>query len=149
MAEASLPEKGAGKPDAPTFGRALGPGMGVNLLVTDIECSLRFLVPVLGMDVAYWDDDFAIVTAGGSTWMLHHDRTYHANPLGGVVKAAEARGVGIELHVYGRDPDLSEGLAEAAGGTIMAGAADKPHGLREACLLDPDGYLWVPSISSA
>jgi hypothetical protein len=28
----------------------------------------------------------------------------------------------------------------------LAGALDKPHGLREAYIIDQDGYLWVPGI---
>ena len=28
----------------------------------------------------------------------------------------------------------------------LAGAMDKPHGLREAFLIDADGYLWVPGV---
>lgn len=31
---------------------------------------------------------------------------------------------------------------------ILAGAADKPHGLREAFILDPEGYCWVPTVAS-
>lgn len=149
MTEIDLPTKGEGRPDADTFGRALGPGLGVNLLVTDVEAALRFQVPVLGAEVSYWDDDFAIVQAGGSVWMLHNDRTYRAHPLAGIAQGAEGRGAGAELRIYGRDPDAAEALAEAAGGMILAGAADKPHGLREAYLLDPDGYLWVPSVPKA
>ena len=35
--------------------------------------------------------------------------------------------------------------AEAAGGTVLQPPTDKPHGLREAYILCPDGYAWVPS----
>ena len=146
MTEVVLPPKGEGRPDADAFGRALGPGLGANLLVRDVERSLRFQAPVLDAEVSYWDDDFAILEAGGSIWMLHHDRTYHAHPLLGIAQGAGGRGAGVELRIYGRDPDAAEVLAEEAGGIVLAGAADKPHGLREAYLLDPDGYLWVPSV---
>jgi hypothetical protein len=27
---------------------------------------------------------------------------------------------------------------------VLQAPADKPHGLREAYILDPDGYCWVP-----
>ena len=145
MTEIHLPPKGADRPDAPTFGRGLKRGIGINLLVTDVERALRFQVGALGATVDYWDDDFAIVRGFGAVWMLHHDRTYHAHPMKGVLASADERGVGAELRVYGCDPDTAEAAAERVGGTVMAGAADKPHGLREAYLLDPDGYLWVPS----
>ena len=34
----------------------------------------------------------------------------------------------------------------AIGGGVLQEATDKPHGLREAYLYDPDGYVWVPSV---
>lgn len=149
MNDMVLPPKGVDQPDAPTFGRGLARGIGINLLVTEIERALRFQVGALGAAITYWDDDFAILQGYGAVWMLHHDRTYHAHPMKGVLASADGRGIGAELRVYGCDPDAAEAAAEGAGGTVMAGAADKPHGLREAYLLDPDGYLWVPSVPLA
>jgi len=82
--------------------------------------------------------------------MLHHDRTYRSHPLVGIAQGAEGRGAGAELRLYGRDPDAAEAAARAVeatlGGHVLAGAADKPHGLREAYILDPDGYCWVPGV---
>ena len=64
----------------------------------------------------------------------------------GVVQGVEARGAGLEIRLYGLDPDACEARARAAGGIVLAGALDKPHGLREAYLVDPDGYVWAPGI---
>jgi hypothetical protein len=65
--------------------------------------------------------------------------------------AAEGRGAGAELRLYGRDPDAAEAvardLADEMGGVVLAGAADKPHGVREVYLLDPEGYCWVPTVA--
>ena len=55
------------------------------------------------------------------------------------------RGVGIELRLYDHDPDAAEARARTRGDHVLAAAADKPHGLRECCLVDPDGYVWVPA----
>lgn len=143
---ADLEENSAPKPDADTFGRGLGPGLGINLLVRDVAMAARFQVLALGAEVTYRDADFAIMTGYGSTWMLHHDRTYHAHPLRGSLAGDTARGLGAELRLYGCDPDRAEAACEDAGGTILAATADKPHGLRESYLIDPDGYLWVPSV---
>jgi hypothetical protein len=30
---------------------------------------------------------------------------------------------------------------------VLAGSLDKAHGMREAYILDADGYLWVPSVT--
>ncbi|MEL6996789.1 MAG: hypothetical protein AAFP68_00890 [Pseudomonadota bacterium] len=146
MSEGKLPEEGKGRPDADMFGRALGPGIGINLLVTDVEASLQFQIEVLGAEVAYWDRDFAIVSAFGSTWMLHHDRTYRLHPLKGIAEGAEGRGAGLEIRLYGCDPDAATARAEMRDDIVLAAPADKPHGLREAYLVDADGYLWVPSV---
>jgi hypothetical protein len=32
---------------------------------------------------------------------------------------------------------------------VLAASADKPHGLRECFLADPDGYVWVPGTGIA
>ena len=40
-------------------------------------------------------------------------------------------------------PTPPRSTAESLGYTVLAGAADKPHGLREAYIADPDGYVWV------
>lgn len=141
-----LPPEGENRPDAEAFGRALGPGIGLNLLVADIEAAARYQAAVLEARVDYWDRDFAILRAQGSVWMLHSDRSYRNHPLSGIAKAAEGRGAGAELRLYGCDPDAAEARARALGGTVLAGAADKPHGVREAYLLDPEGYCWVPTV---
>lgn len=143
-----LPPEGEGRPDPPSFGRALPRGLGLNLLVRDVEAALHFQVRALGAQVRYWDRDFAIVEAQGSTWLLHSDRAYRDHPLIGVATGAEGRGAGAELRLYGRDPDAAEAAAEAAGGFVLAGSADKPHGVREAYVIDPDGYVWVPTVPS-
>lgn len=154
MPEAGVPPEGAGRPDPVAFGRAIPAGLGLNLLVRDVERAARWQAAVLGARVAYWDADFAILEAGpeagGARWLLHHDRTYARHALGGIARDAEGRGAGAELRLYGRDPDLAEdaarAVAETLGGLVLAGAADKPHGVREAYLLDAEGYAWVPTV---
>ena len=144
-----LPPEGEGRPDADAFGRALGPGIGLNLLVSDIEAAARFQARVLDAAVDYWDRDFAILRAQGAVWMLHSDRSYRDHPLSGIATAAEGRGAGAELRLYGCDPDVAEAVARDLGGVVLAGSADKPHGVREAYILDPEGYCWVPTIPKA
>lgn len=145
-----LPPEGEGRPDPATFGRGLGRGLGVNLLVGDVARAARFQAVVLDARVQYWDQDFAILSAQGAVWMLHSDRAYRDHPLVGIARGAEGRGAGAEIRLYGRDPDAAEAAARAIeedlGGTVLAGAADKPHGVREAYVLDPEGYCWVPTV---
>lgn len=129
---------------ADAYGRSLT-GFGVNLLVTDVARSVGFAVDVLGASVVYADPDFAVLRHGAAEWMLHADHTYDSHPLSGIACTAEGRGAGVELRLYHSDPDRAETAARAAGHMVLAGAADKNHGLREAYILDPDGYCWVPS----
>ncbi len=91
-----LPPEGDGRPDADAFGRALGPGIGLNLLVGDVEKAARFQARVLDAVVDYWDQDFAILRAHGAVWMLHSDRSYRDHPLSGITADAEGRGAGAE-----------------------------------------------------
>ena len=130
---------------APDYGRSLI-GLSLNLLVHNIEDALRFQQDVLGVTVVYSDPDFAVLRGYGGEWMLHADHAYDKHPLRGLIAGVEGRGAGIELRLHGCDPDKAEAAARAQGFHVLAPAADKPHGLREAFLMDADGYMWVPDI---
>ena len=133
---------------ADEYGRSLS-GFGVNLLVPDIEAALHFQTRVLEAETVYADPDFAVLRGYGAEWMFHADHTYDDHPLRGSLTPELARGIGIELRLHGCDPDSAEHRARELGFTVLAGAMDKPHGLREAYLLDADGYLWVPDVPIA
>ena len=129
---------------APDYGRSLRPGVSFSLLVRDMERSVRFAEDVLGATASYWDKDFAAMRWAGGEWQFHADHTYSNNPLSGFLEGVEGRGVGVELRLFGVDPDRAEAAARAGGWTVLAGTMDKPHGLRECILIDDDGYAWVP-----
>ncbi len=130
---------------APAYGRSLR-GLTVNLLVREIEPALGFARLVLRADVVYADADIAVLRGYGAEWMLHADHTYENHPLRHGVAGVTTRGTGIELRLHGCDPDAATDAARANGFSVVADAADKPHGLREAHVADPDGYTWVPDI---
>ena len=127
---------------APDYGRSLK-GLTINLLVRDIQAALPFHAEVLGARVVYSDPDFAVLRRDDTEWMLHADHTYDGHVLSASLRPDIARGIGAELRLHGRDPDAAEAKARALGFTVLAGAADKAHGLREVYLVDGDGYLWV------
>lgn len=133
---------------APAYGRSLR-GLTVNLLVQDIGTSLVFQQDVLGAEIVYSDPDIAVLRFRDAEWMLHADHTYEDHPLHGSLSSDIPRGIGTELRLHGRDPDKAETAARELGYTILEGASDKPHGLREAYVIDPDGYTWVPDIPTA
>jgi catechol 2,3-dioxygenase-like lactoylglutathione lyase family enzyme len=129
---------------AAEFGTALS-GLGLNLICRDVRANAAFLEQVFAMTVHRRSADFAIVTYADQVFQLHSDGTYHSNPYLGLLPENPPRGAGIELHLYETDPDTAVTRAAALGYTVLQQPADKPHGLREAYILDPDGYAWVPS----
>jgi len=130
---------------APEYGHSLT-GLSLNLLVSDISQALLFQREVLKTKIIYSDPDFAVIEGYGSQWMLHADHAYDQHPIQGLLAGLEGRGAGVELRLHGCDPDQAQTAARAHGFHILAPATDKPHGLREAFILDGDGYLWVPDI---
>lgn len=130
---------------ADQFGRGLT-GLGINLLVASIDAEREFQTYVLGAEEVYVDPDFAVYRGHGATWLLHADHTYADHALIGSLHGELARGVGAEFRLYGCDPDAAEARARERGYDVFAGSIDKPHGLREAYMISPAGYMWVPSI---
>lgn len=130
---------------APDYGRSLT-GLGINLLVREIESALPFHREVLDAEVVYSDPDVAVLRRKGVEWMLHAHHTYDAHPWYSIVTSDAARGVGVELRLHGRDPDAAESAARRLGFEIIQSATNKPHGLREAYVVDGDGYVWVPDV---
>ncbi len=131
---------------ADEYGRSLKSGLSINLLVRDVAVSTDFLQSVFGMTIVHADEDFAVMRTNGSDFMLHADHTYRDHPMSGVIADVSARGQGAEIRLYGIDPDAAEAAARGADAVILAGAIDKPHGQREAYIVDPDGYVWVPGV---
>lgn len=133
---------------APDLGRSLPRGLGVNLLVADMTAMEVFCREVLGANTIYADEDFAAIEILGSVFMLHADHSYQDHEMAGSVIGAEIRGAGIEIRLYGADPDRIEERAREAGHTVLSASIDKPHGLRECHILSPEGYVFVPSAVS-
>lgn len=127
---------------ADDYGRSLT-GLTVNLLVSSVPDSVLFAQRVLGAHSVYDDPDFAVMSANGIEWMLHADHTYDNHAMTGVVQSAAARGCGVELRLHGRDPDEATRIARLHDYIVLADAMDKPHGVREAFIVAPDGYVWV------
>ena len=130
--------------NADSFGRSLR-GMGLNLLVRDVPGETVFLESVFAMKPFQVSRDFAILVYGGHVFQLHADSTYHSNPLLSLLPEHPPRGAGVELRLYDTDPDVAVQRAAEFGATILQAPADKPHGLREACILCANGYAWMPS----
>lgn len=148
----TLPEKGQNRPDPVAYGRSLTSGIGVNLLVRDIAQMSTFLSEVLAMEIVYWDDDFALCHGYGGQLMLHHDRTYSRHPFVGSVAGTTHRGAGVEIRLYGCDPDKAVERAEHCSIediAVLDAPAFKPHGVREAFIVGPEGYVFAPTVPAS
>lgn len=130
---------------ASEYGKSLR-GLGFNLIVKNLARSIIFATEVLEARLLFATPGFAAMKLSGHDFMLHSDETYRNNELKGILAAAPSRGIGVELRIYGCDPDLAEVRARQHGFMVLAGSIDKPHGLREAMILDDEGYLWIPSV---
>jgi predicted enzyme related to lactoylglutathione lyase len=134
--------------DAATFARSLT-GIGVNLLCRDVRATAAFLQGCFGVSVHRLSADFAIVRCGDALIQLHSDASYSAHPMHDLLPETPPRGVGAQVFLFGIDPDTACNRAEAVGGTVIEAPRNKPHGLREATILSPDGYAFSPAVHAA
>ena len=120
-------------------------GIGVNLLSPDVRALAGFLETVLGLSIHRLSDDFAIVAHGGMVMQIHADATFGAHPVLGLVPELPPRGAGAQIYLFGIDPDAA--VARAPRDAVIEPPADKPHGLREATILSPEGYAFSPAVA--
>ena len=130
---------------AAEFGRSLR-GLGVNLLCRDVPATVAFLRAVFGLAVHRAGPDFALVAHDGALFQLHSDASFGRHPLHGLLPEAGPRGSGVQLYLFGVDPDAAAARAEPAGGVLLEPPTDKPHGLREAVILTPEGHAFSPAV---
>jgi uncharacterized glyoxalase superfamily protein PhnB len=126
------------------YGRSLR-GLGLNLIVKDVNRAIHFATEVLGATVFFRTDVFAAMKLHGADFMFHIPDSYRGNELHATLMSNAPRGVGVELRCYHVDPDEAVARARHHGYTVLSASLDKPHGLREAMILDDDGYVWIPS----
>ena len=120
-------------------------GLGVNIIVKSPEQTAQFLEAVFGLYPNQLSADFALILYQDDIFQLHSDKSFTAHPSYPHLPENPPRGTGIELRLYNSDPDQACAKAQACGSMVLQPATDKPHGLREATILCPDGYMWVPS----
>lgn len=135
--------------DPPDYGQSLS-GFTVNLLSANLERALVFQRDVLQVEILQADEDLLILRGYHGSWMVHADHTYDRHPLLGDTRAHRRRGAGAELRLHGCDPDAAATRAREHGFSVLDGPRDQPdHGLREAHIIDADGYVWVPDVPVA
>ncbi len=124
------------------YSRSLS-GFSVNLLVADVGHAARFATAVFKAETIYADPDFAVLRHESQEWMLHADHSYEQHPHAVRATSGPPRGLGVELRIHHCDPDKAAETARGLGCEVISEPRDMGHGLREAFILDFDGYTWV------
>lgn len=137
-----------GKPWMPGYRySALLPALSLNLIVSNIENSVKFYQTVFEAEVHYYDIDFAAMRVGAAEVMLHADHTHEDHPWHDELKASTNRGIGAQIRLLGIDPDTIEKRARKANYRVAKPTVNKEgHGWREVLVRDPDGYEWAVGI---
>lgn len=125
---------------------ALLPPLSLNLIVRDVEQSVRFYQAVFEAEAHYFDIDFGAVRVGPAEVMLHADHTHDTHPWHEQLAAGAPRGLGAQIRLLGIDPDAVEKRAREFGAAVVQPAGDKGHGWREVLVRDPDGYEWAVGV---
>lgn len=133
---------------AAQMGRSLR-GIGVNLLTRDAAALAGFLGQVFGLRTHRVSRDFAVIEHQGALLQLHSDAAFGRHPLVGLVPENPPRAAGVQIYLFGIDPDEAAARAAGFGGTVIEPPADKPHGLREATILAPEGQAFSPAVPLA
>jgi catechol 2,3-dioxygenase-like lactoylglutathione lyase family enzyme len=130
---------------ADAYGKTLH-GLSLNLIVRDVAKSLTFYRDVIGMTVHYSDADMAALQLEATQIVLHADHTYDKQPWATRLPDPGKRGLGVEIRIFGIDPDAAERRAAQHRATVLTGARDWPHGWRDVVLEDPDGYTFAVGV---
>jgi hypothetical protein len=131
---------------APEYGQSLS-GFTVNVLSADLARALVFQRDVLQVEILHQDEDLLILRGYASNWMVHADHTYDKHALLDDTRRQDRRGAGVELRLHNCNPDGVAARALELGFEVLDGPRDQPdHGLREAHIVDGDGYIWVPDV---
>ena len=106
-------------------------GIGVNLLTQNVRKLAAFIMGTFGAAAHRLSDDFAIIKLGNTMIQLHHDATYGSHPIQGILPDNPPRGAGVQLYLFGADPDEAVVKTQEYGGVFIEESRNKPHGLYE------------------
>jgi uncharacterized glyoxalase superfamily protein PhnB len=117
--------------------------MRLELFVTDHDVAIDFYTRVLGFEVCRRDEHYVSLACGAVTIGLglvsdlperDDGRGFSQDQL------ARARGAGVEIVLETPDLDLLHQRALDSGHRLAEPMLDRPWGLRDFRLVDPDGY---------
>ena len=118
----------------------------LELFVDDLDTSIGFYAGI-GFAVERREHDYASLRWGDVVLGLGPIAKL---PMSGAgpgftqERLAAGRGAGVEIVLEVEDLDVALAAVRAAGHPLAAGPADRPWGLRDFRLTDPDGYYLNP-----
>jgi catechol 2,3-dioxygenase-like lactoylglutathione lyase family enzyme len=115
----------------------------LELFVDDLEASIRFYQRALGFRLVRREADYASLELGGAILGLGPVAKLPAGTDGpGFTRdrLAGIRGAGVEIVLEVADVEAAFATAQRAQARIVEPPRDRPWGLRDFRVLDPDGY---------
>ena len=115
----------------------------IELFVDDLDESIRFYEAALGLRLTRREADYASLELGGAVLGLGSVAKLPPDGEGpGFTRAtlAGARGAGVEIVLAVPDLDAALHAVERAGHHVVEPPRDRPWGLRDFRITDPDGY---------
>jgi catechol 2,3-dioxygenase-like lactoylglutathione lyase family enzyme len=115
----------------------------IELFVNDVDASIRFYQRALGFRVVRREADYASLELGDAVLGLAPIMKLPACGEGpGFTRArlAGVRGAGVEIVLEVSDVDTAAEAAVEAGYRLVEPLRERPWGLRDFRVVDPDGY---------
>jgi uncharacterized glyoxalase superfamily protein PhnB len=107
------------------------------LFVHNVPAAVRFYTETLGFTAYRTDPTFAVLALGNAVVMLADQRMYGL--MGGEPPGA-SRGSFVDIRIVVPDVDAMHRRCTEAGVTIVHDIADRPYGLRDFIIRDPNGF---------
>jgi catechol 2,3-dioxygenase-like lactoylglutathione lyase family enzyme len=117
-----------------------GATLRLELFVDDLAASIAFYVAALGFREERREDDYASLERGAVILGLGLARRLPAAHHFGREALQRQRGVGVEIVLEVADVDAAYRVAEASLYPVAEAPRDRPWGLRDFRIVDPDGY---------
>jgi lactoylglutathione lyase len=111
-----------------------GPGLRLELFALDMEASVAFYTRVLGFELAGHEPG-GVVLGIGPVAKLPEEGGYFGREI-----ATLRRGLGVEIVIEVDDVNGWRDRVAASGHPILEPLRDRPWGLRDFRISDPDGY---------
>ena len=113
----------------------------VTLFVADLARTKAFYCDGFGWSIA-WEDPHSVGFDAGGCFVNFLIESEAPDLIAPASVAAAGTGQRFMLSIFVPDTDAAlTGLAER-GIEPISGPIDRPWGMRTACVLDPDGYVW-------